>query len=80
MAMLLLLLLLLFAAPPPTTAAPTSDRRPLPQGFSAGLFNSLVAVPLVSRGMVEPMARLTGSEDDPPDNVLKELLIMQAGP
>ena len=38
-----------------------------------------MAVPLVSKGMVDPMARLTGSDDDPEDNVQKELLIMQAG-
>ena len=48
------------------------------QGFSQGLFNSLVALPLLSTGMLVPMTKLKGSDNDRPDNVLKELLIMQS--
>ena len=47
-------------------------------GFSSGLLNSLVALPLLSAGVIDPMANLKGHEDDPQDNVAKELLIMQA--
>ena len=47
------------------------------EGFSLGLLNSLVALPLVSQGMVEPLARLSGSMEDREDNVAKELVIMQ---
>lgn len=48
------------------------------EGFSLGLLNSLVALPLVSQGLVEPLARLVGSTEDREDNVAKELIIMQA--
>ena len=49
------------------------------EGFSLGLLNSLVALPLVSSGVIGPMVKfLRGEEDDRPDNVLKELIIMQA--
>ena len=47
------------------------------EGFSTGLLNSLVALPLLSSGVIDPMTRLKGSIDDPLDNVAKELLIMQ---
>ena len=47
-------------------------------GFSSGLLNSLVALPLLSAGVIDPMVNLKGHEDDPQDNVAKELLIMQA--
>ena len=47
------------------------------QGFTVGLFNSLVAIPLISKGMIDPLVRLKGEEGDPEDNVEKELLIMQ---
>ncbi len=47
-------------------------------GFSSGLLNSLVALPLLSAGVIDPMVQLKGHEDDPQDNVAKELLIMQA--
>lgn len=47
------------------------------EGFSSGLLNSLVALPLMSAGMIDPMTALKGSEDDPQDNVVKELIIMQ---
>jgi hypothetical protein len=48
------------------------------EGFSNGLLNSLVALPLLSSGVIDPMTKLRGNSDDPEDNVLKELLIMQA--
>ena len=48
------------------------------EGFSNGLLNSLVALPLLSLGVIDPMTRLKGSDDDPEDNVTKEFLIMQA--
>mmetsp|Transcript_36647 Transcript_36647/g.96603 ORF Transcript_36647/g.96603 Transcript_36647/m.96603 type:complete len:835 (+) Transcript_36647:2364-4868(+) len=47
------------------------------QGFALGLLNSLVAVPLVSKGLLEPLVELHGTEDDRQDNLLKELVIMQ---
>jgi hypothetical protein len=47
-------------------------------GFSSGLLNSLVALPLLSAGVIDPMTKLKGSDEDPEDNVAKELLIMQA--
>jgi hypothetical protein len=47
------------------------------EGFSGGLLNSLVALPLLSAGMIGPMTALKGNEDDPQDNVVKELIIMQ---
>eukprot|EP00292_Cryptomonas_paramecium_P002346 CAMPEP_0113680028 /NCGR_PEP_ID=MMETSP0038_2-20120614/11027_1 /TAXON_ID=2898 /ORGANISM="Cryptomonas paramecium" /LENGTH=1252 /DNA_ID=CAMNT_0000598235 /DNA_START=30 /DNA_END=3785 /DNA_ORIENTATION=+ /assembly_acc=CAM_ASM_000170 len=47
------------------------------QGFALGLLNSLVAVPLVSKGLLEPLLELHGAEDDRQDNLLKELVIMQ---
>ena len=50
------------------------------EGFSLGLLNSLVALPLISRGVIEPLARLTGSKEDKEDNVAKELVIMQVLP
>ncbi len=48
------------------------------EGFSLGLLNSLVALPLVSQGLVEPLVRLTGAVEDREDNVAKEIVIMQA--
>ena len=48
------------------------------QGFSRGLLNSLVALPLISAGVLDPMTKLTGGPDDRPDNVAKELQIMHA--
>jgi len=50
------------------------------QGFALGLLNSLVAVPLVSKGLLEPLVELHGTEDDRQDNLLKELVIMQVRP
>ena len=47
-------------------------------GFSRGLLNSLVALPLVSAGMLEPMKKMKGTAEDRSDNVLKELQIMHA--
>ena len=47
-------------------------------GFSRGLLNSLVALPMVSAGVLDPMMKLTGGHDDRPDNVAKELQIMHA--
>ena len=47
------------------------------EGFSFGLLNSLVALPLISEGVLQPLLRLTGAESDAPDNVLKELIMMQ---
>ena len=47
-------------------------------GFSHGLLNSLVALPLLSAGVLEPMTKLTGGPADRPDNVAKELQIMHA--
>ncbi len=46
-------------------------------GFSSGLLNSLVALPLLSAGVIDPMTKLKGCDEDPEDNVAKELLIMQ---
>ena len=48
------------------------------EGFSQGLMNSLVALPLISAGLIDPLTKLTGSNEDPPDNVAKELILMQA--
>ncbi len=48
------------------------------EGFSNGLLNSLVALPLLSFGVIQPMTKLKGFDNDPADNVAKELLIMQA--
>jgi hypothetical protein len=48
------------------------------EGFSVGLLNSLVALPLLSSGVIEPLAKLSGSQEDREDNVAKELIIMQA--
>uniref|UniRef100_A0A7S0MMX6 NEK6-subfamily protein kinase n=1 Tax=Cryptomonas curvata TaxID=233186 RepID=A0A7S0MMX6_9CRYP len=48
------------------------------EGFSTGLLNSLVALPLLSAGVIEPLTHLAGSVDDAQDNVGKELIIMQA--
>jgi len=48
------------------------------EGFSMGLLNSLVALPLLSEGALEPMARLRGGKKDWKDNLAKELTIMQA--
>ncbi len=48
------------------------------EGFSLGLLNSLVALPLLSAGVIEPLTRLVGSPEDREDNVAKELIIMQA--
>jgi hypothetical protein len=48
------------------------------QGFTSGLLRSLVALPLVSLGMLEPLAALRGEDFDAADNLFKELLIMQA--
>ena len=48
------------------------------EGFSRGLLNSLVALPLLSAGAIEPMVKLQGSDDDPQDNLAKEFMIMQA--
>mmetsp|Transcript_46222 Transcript_46222/g.110162 ORF Transcript_46222/g.110162 Transcript_46222/m.110162 type:complete len:996 (-) Transcript_46222:84-3071(-) len=48
------------------------------KGFSQGLLKSLVALPLVSAGFLEPMMTLTGGAVDRPDNVAKELQIMHA--
>jgi hypothetical protein len=48
------------------------------EGFSLGLLNSLVALPLVSEGVLLPMTKLQGTASDKPDNVAKELMIMQA--
>ena len=48
------------------------------QGFASGLLRSVVALPLVSLGMLEPLAALRGGDDDAADNLFKELLIMQA--
>jgi len=48
------------------------------QGFSRGLLKSLVALPMVSTGCLEPMLKLTGGPEDRPDNVAKELQIMHA--
>ena len=47
-------------------------------GFSMGLLNSLVALPLLSAGVIDPLSTLKGSNDDDQDNVAKELIIMQA--
>ncbi|KAJ1488146.1 hypothetical protein T484DRAFT_1784367 [Baffinella frigidus] len=47
-------------------------------GFSRGLLNSLVALPLVSSGMLEPMKKMKGTAEDRADNVCKELQIMHA--
>ncbi|KAJ1484666.1 hypothetical protein T484DRAFT_1796356, partial [Baffinella frigidus] len=48
------------------------------KGFSQGLLNSLVALPMVSHGYLAPMMELQGSASDPVDNVLKELQCMHA--
>jgi serine/threonine protein kinase len=48
------------------------------EGFSLGLLNSLVALPLLSAGVIEPLTKLSGSPEDREDNVAKELIIMQA--
>ena len=48
------------------------------EGFSLGLMNSLVALPLISAGVLKPMTQLTGGDTDKADNVCKELLIMQS--
>ena len=48
------------------------------EGFASGLLNSLVALPMLSAGVIGPMTKLTGSPEDRPDNVAKELIIMQA--
>ena len=48
------------------------------EGFSLGLMNSLVALPMVSAGVLKPMEALRGADSDRPDNVCKELLIMQS--
>ena len=48
------------------------------EGFSLGLMNSLVALPLLSAGVLCPLAKLKGAHEDRQDNVLKELIIMQA--
>ncbi len=42
------------------------------------ILNSLVALPLVSEGVLLPMTKLQGIASDKPDNVAKELMIMQA--
>ena len=47
-------------------------------GFSTGLLGSLVALPLISQGVLEPMTKLRGDDSDRPDNVAKEFMIMQA--
>ena len=47
------------------------------EGFSQGLMNSLVALPLISAGVIDPLAKLTGSSEDHTDNVAKELILMQ---
>ena len=46
-------------------------------GFSLGLLNSIVALPMLSQGVLTPMTRLSGSIEDKQDNVLKELIIMK---
>ena len=46
-------------------------------GFSLGLLNSIVALPMLSKGVLIPMTRLSGSIADKQDNVLKELIIMK---
>ena len=46
-------------------------------GFSLGLLNSIVALPMLSKGVLTPMTRLSGSVEDMQDNVLKELIIMK---
>uniref|UniRef100_A0A7S0QIL7 non-specific serine/threonine protein kinase n=1 Tax=Cryptomonas curvata TaxID=233186 RepID=A0A7S0QIL7_9CRYP len=48
------------------------------EGFSLGLLNSLVALPLISEGVLRPFSQLKGQNDDKSDNVLKEFIIMQA--
>jgi serine/threonine protein kinase len=48
------------------------------EGFSLGLMNSLVALPMISSGVLRPMQDLKGLDSDRPDNVCKELLIMQS--
>ena len=48
------------------------------EGFSLGLMNSLVALPLISSGVLLPLQSLKGESTDKPDNVCKELLIMQS--
>jgi serine/threonine protein kinase len=48
------------------------------EGFSLGLMNSLVALPLISSGVLLPLQALRGEGTDKPDNVCKELLIMQS--
>jgi hypothetical protein len=48
------------------------------EGFSLGLMNSLVALPLLSAGVLGPLEKLKGAHNDHQDNVLKELIIMQA--
>jgi hypothetical protein len=47
-------------------------------GFVQGLLHSLIAVPLVSRGFLNPLATLAGLDSDRRDNVALELLLMQA--
>ncbi len=48
------------------------------EGFSTGLMNSLVALPLISSGVLIPLQNLKGDSTDKADNVCKELLIMQS--
>ena len=48
------------------------------RGFGTGLLRSVVALPLVSQGMLDPFAALRGSDEDVADNLFKELLIMQS--
>ena len=47
-------------------------------GFASGLLNSLVALPMLSAGVINPMTQLAGAPEDRQDNVAKELIIMQA--
>ena len=44
-------------------------------GFSLGLLNSLMVLPIISRGVLLPMTNLMGIEGDKQDNVLKELMM-----
>ena len=48
------------------------------ESLAAGLMNSLVALPLLSAGMINSLLRLSGNNDDPADRMAQELMLMNA--
>ena len=46
------------------------------ESLASGLMNSLVALPLLSAGVIESLASLSGSDNDPPNRIAQELTLM----